>query len=304
MANNIVELENRQEHLDQLKAARHLYTKVGNFSVVYMFFCVLIPVIISVGRILFITGSPIILQSMIAYSLAALVVGLVFESKINSNRGLAAKLQQMFDSEVLGFEWNTYLWGQKPSLDEINDNIGNLANEGLMNWYDPMIGELEKPEAVLSCQRTNLAYDEQLRKSFNNILSVIALIVGLVVLSVNFYIDEGIRSAIVFIGVPLVPIIKWFLVTRKQNLEDIKMCSSLKRLIDDKLDDLNASHGEIDYTIIYRIQDGIYSHRKVAYKIPDFFYNMTRNKHENSTHIIVGQIVDKLKRNKRRAECV
>ena len=241
---------------------------------------------------------------MIAYSLAALVVGLVFESKINSNRGLAAKLQQMFDSEVLGFEWNTYLWGQKPSLDEINDNIGNLANEGLMNWYDPMIGELEKPEAVLLCQRTNLAYDEQLRKSFNNILSVIALIVGLVVLSVNFYIDEGIRSAIVFIGVPLVPIIKWFLVTRKQNLEDIKMCSSLKRLIDDKLDDLNASHGEIDYTIIYRIQDGIYSHRKVAYKIPDFFYNMTRNKHENSTHIIVGQIVDKLKRNKRRAECV
>jgi len=304
MANSIVELENRQEHLDQLKAARHLYTKVGNFSGVYMLFCVLIPVIISVGRILFITGSPIILQSMIAYSLAALVVGLVFESKINSNRGLAAKLQQMFDSEVLGFEWNTYLWGQKPSLDEINDNIGNLANEGLMNWYDPMIGELEKPEAVLLCQRTNLAYDEQLRKSFNNILSVIALIVGLVVLSVNFYIDEGIRSAIVFIGVPLVPIIKWFLVTRKQNLEDIKMCSSLKRLIDDKLDDLNASHGEIDYTIIYRIQDGIYSHRKVAYKIPDFFYNMTRNKHENSTHIIVGQIVDKLKQNKRRAECV
>ena len=75
MANSIVELENRQEHLDQLKAARHLYTKVGNFSGVYMLFCVLIPVIISVGRILFITGSPIILQSMIAYSLAALVVG-------------------------------------------------------------------------------------------------------------------------------------------------------------------------------------------------------------------------------------
>lgn len=297
MANSIVELENRQEHLDQLKATRHLYTKVGNFSGVYMLFCVLIPVIISVGRILFITENPIILQSMIAYSLVALFVGMVLESKINSTRGLAAKLQQMFDSEILGFEWNTYLWGPKPSLDEINDNIGNLTNEGLMNWYDPQIGELEKPEAILLCQRTNLAYDEHLRKSYNNILSVIALITGLVILCVNFYIDEGIRSSVVFIGVPLVPIIKWFLVTRKQNLEDIKMCSSLKRLIDGKLDDLNASHGEIDYTIIYRIQDGIYSHRKVAYKIPDFFYNMMRNKHENSTHVVVGQIVDKLKRN-------
>ena len=132
---------------------------------------------------------------------------------------------------------------------------------------------------------------------FNNILSVIAFIVGLAILSVSFYIDEGIRSAIVFIGVPLVPIIKWFLVTRKQNLADIKMCSSLKRLIDDKLDNLHASHGEIDYTILYRIQDSIYSHRKVAYKIPDFFYNMMRDKHENSTHIIISQIVDKLKRN-------
>ena len=297
MANNIIELENRQEHVNQLKAARRLYTKVGYFSGVYMFFCVFIPISISVGRILFTTESPIILQSMIAYSLVALVIGLVLESKINSTRGLAAKIQQMFDSVVLGFEWNTYLWGQKPSMDEINDNNGNLANEGLMNWYDPQIGELEKPEAILLCQRTNLAYDEHLRKSFNNILSVIAFIAGLAILSVNFYIDEGIRSAIVFIGVPLVPIIKWFLVTRKQNLEDIKMCSSLKRLIDYKLDNLHASHGEIDYTIIYRIQDGIYSHRKVAYKIPDFFYNMMRDKHENSTHIIISQIVDKLKRN-------
>lgn len=297
MANNIVELENRQEHINQLKAARHLYTKIGYFSGAYMFFCVFIPISISVGRILFTTESPIILQSMIAYSLVALVIGLVLESKINSTRGLAAKIQQMFDSVVLGFEWNTYLWGQKPSMDEINDNNGNLANEGLMNWYDPQIGELEKPEAILLCQRTNLAYDEHLRKSFNNILSVIAFIVGLAILSVSFYIDEGIRSAIVFIGVPLVPIIKWFLVTRKQNLADIKMCSSLKRLIDDKLENLHASHGEIDYTIIYRIQDGIYSHRKVAYKIPDFFYNMMRDKHENSTHIIISQIVDKLKRN-------
>ena len=296
MANNIVELENRQEHINQLKAARRLYTKAGYFSGGYMFFCVLIPVSISVGRILFTTESLIILQSMIAYSLAALVVGMVLEFKINSIRGLAAKIQQMFDSVVLGFEWNTYLWGQKPSLDEINDNIGNLTNEGLMNWYDPQIGELEKPEAILLCQRTNLAYDEKLRKSFNNILSVIAFIAGLAILCVNFYIDEGIRSAIVFIGVPLVPIIKWVLVIRKQNLEDIKMCSSLKRLIDDKLDNL-YSHGEIDYTIIYRIQDGIYSHRKVAYKIPDFFYNMMRDKHENSTHIIISQIVDKLKRN-------
>ena len=32
MANNIIELENRQEHVNQLKAARRLYTKVGYFS--------------------------------------------------------------------------------------------------------------------------------------------------------------------------------------------------------------------------------------------------------------------------------
>ena len=64
-----------------------------------------------------------------------------------------------------------------------------------------------------------------LKKEFSG--TRIALIVGLVVLSVNFYIDEGIRSAIVFIGVPLVPIIKWFLVTKKRVYEDCGVLSTI-----------------------------------------------------------------------------
>ena len=36
MANNIIELENEQEYINQLKAARHLYTKAGYYSTSYM----------------------------------------------------------------------------------------------------------------------------------------------------------------------------------------------------------------------------------------------------------------------------
>lgn len=36
--NNIVELENSQVNINQLKAARHLYTKAGRYSISYMVF--------------------------------------------------------------------------------------------------------------------------------------------------------------------------------------------------------------------------------------------------------------------------
>ena len=109
MANNIVELENRQEHINQLNAARHLYTKAGNYTTAYVVICALIPIVISIGRIFIDSLAPLVLHTLTAYTLVSLVMGFLLESRISKFRNTAAKIQQLFDSDVLGLKWNAYI---------------------------------------------------------------------------------------------------------------------------------------------------------------------------------------------------
>lgn len=288
--NNIVELENSQGHINQLKAARHLYTKAGCYSISYMVFCAFIPVVISIGRMFLSPDDYFALNAMMAYGVVALVAGFILESKVCKHRTLAAKIQQLFDSEVFEMEWDSYLWGSKPSLENISDNLGNLSNDGFRNWYDSQIDGLNRMEAILICQRTNLAYDSKLRRRFNYIVSTIAIVVSLLILLVSFYRNEGIQTAIVFVGVPLVPIIKWFFSTMKKNLDDIESCESLKSFIDNSIEKLKKNHRAINESALYRIQDRIYIHRKTAFKIPDCLYNIMRKDQEESVRTMVNQL--------------
>lgn len=288
--NNIVELENSQVRINQLKAARHLYTKAGHYSTSYMFFCAFIPVVISIGRMFLSPDDHFALNAMMAYGVVALVAGFILESEVGKHRKLAAKIQQLFDCEVFGLEWDSHLWGAKPSLENINDNIGNLQNDGFYNWYDSLIEGLDRMEAILICQRTNLAYDSKLRRQFNYIVSTIATVVSLFILLVSFYRNEGMQTAIVFVGVPLVPVIKWFFSTKKRNLDDIESCESLKSFIDNSLEKLKKNHRAINESALYQIQDRIYIHRNTAFKIPDCLYNIMRKDQEESVRTMVNQL--------------
>lgn len=288
--NNIVELQNSQVHINQLKVAHHLYTKAGRYSILYIFFCAFLPVVISIGRMFLGPDAHFALNAMMAYGVVALVAGFILESITSKHRNLAAKIQQLFDSEVFGLEWNSHLWGPKPSLENISENIGNLQDDNFLNWYDLQIDGLNRMEAVLICQRINLTYDSKLRKRFNYMVSTLATVVSLLILLVSFYRNEGIQTAIVFVGVPLVPIVKWFFSTMKRNLDDIESCESLKSFIDINLEKLKKNHRSINESVLYRIQDRIYIHRKTAFKIPDWLYNRMRNSQEEKTHMMVRQL--------------
>ena len=293
MANNIIELENKQEHINQLKAARYLYTKAGHYSTSYMIFCAFIPVGISIGRMFLSPDAQYAVNALMAYGLIALIAGFILESKVRKHRKLAAKIQQLFDGEVFELEWNSHLWGAKPSLENINDNLGNQPDKGFENWYDPQVNDLNKIEAILVCQRTNLVYDTKLRNRFNFIVSTAATVVLLSILIVAFYRNEGIQTAIIFVGVPLVPIIKWFFYTRKQNLDDIKACESLKSFVDNNLEELRKKEKNINEVTLCWIQDGIYRHRKTAFKIPDWLYNYMRKGQEKKVHTMVKQLANR-----------
>ena len=289
MANNIVELQNKPENIKMLKAMHHLYSKVGVVTNYYFIFCVLVPIVISFAKP-FISSDDyqVLFHSMIAYNLLSLIVGLWLECKIKKERVLAAKIQQQFDCNVFELQWNKYTFGTQPSLEDINSNVKSSNDEDFINWYDREVDTVDRMLAVIICQRINLTYDVALRKKFLSYITLICSIIFIAIMVVAFCENEGLRTTIVFVAVPLIPIIRWFFSTRKANSDNMEKCERIKKIIDDYLENNGVVFNDID---LCEIQNCIYEHRKTAFKIPDFIYNKMRSKQEEATHITVGELI-------------
>ena len=287
MANNIVELQNRPENIKMLKAMRHLYSKVGVLTNHYFIFCVLVPIVISFAKP-FISSEDyqVLFHFMIAYNLLSLIAGLWLECKIKKERVLAAKIQQQFDCNVFELQWNRYAFGTQPTVEEIDSNAKFSNDEDFINWYDRDVDAVNRMLAVIICQRINLTYDVALRKKFLCSLTIISIIILIIILGIAFYEDEGLRTTIVFVAVPLIPVIRWFFSTRKANDDNMEKCERIKKIIDDYLEKYRNNG-----IVFSDIQNCIYEHRKTAFKIPDFIYNKMRSKQEEATHITVGELI-------------
>lgn len=292
MANNIVELQNKPENIKMLKAMRHLYSKVGVLTNYYFIFCVLVPIVISFAKP-FISSDDyqVLFHSMIAYNLLSLIVGLWLECEIKKERVLAAKIQQQFDCNVFELQWNKYTFGAQPSLEDINSNVKSSNDEDFINWYDREVDTVDRMLAVIICQRINLTYDVALRKKFLSYITLICSIIFIAIMVVAFCENEGLRTTIVFVAVPLIPIIRWFFSTRKANSDNMEKCERIKKIIDDYLEEYRNNGIVFNDIDLCEIQNCIYEHRKTAFKIPDFIYNKMRSKQEEATHITVGELI-------------
>ena len=292
MANNIVELQNRPENIKMLKAMRHLYSKVGVLTNHYFIFCVLVPIVISFAKP-FISSEDyqVLFHFMIAYNLLSLIAGLWLECKIKKERVLAAKIQQQFDCNVFELQWNRYVFGTQPTVEEIDSNAKFSNDEDFINWYDKDVDAVNRMLAVIICQRINLTYDVALRKKFLGSLTIISIIILIIILGLGFFEDEGLRTTIVFVAVPLIPVIRWFFSTRKANDDNMEKCERIKKIIDDYLEKYRNNGIVFSDIDLCEIQNCIYEHRKTAFKIPDFIYNKMRSKQEEATHITVGELI-------------
>lgn len=108
---------------------------------------------------------------------------------------------------------------------------------------------------------------------------------------VAFCENEGLRTTILFVAVPLIPIIRWFFSTRKANSDNMEKCERIKKIIDDYLEKYRNNGIVFSDIDLCEIQNCIYEHRKTAFKIPDFIYNKKRSKQEETTHITVGELI-------------
>lgn len=290
MTNNIATKQNEKTFLDYLAAQRHLYSDAKRFSLVLFVVCVLFPVLLAIVKLFFIDCS-ILAKAIVVYSFAATLIRIWLNDLTKSRKVLAARIQQLFDTELFGLSWNKALCGTKPLPEDIHKALKGASYNGLLNWYDPIVSKLTPSVGALVCMRTNIVYDLALRKSYSNLCYVLTFIAIIVVCVFGMVHNTGIWNAFLYGIVPLMPLITWLIDLHKQHRANYNTLSSILPLIEAGFEQVK-NNGTVELQTLDEIQNFIYLHRKTSYLIPEVFYRMNRKQNEDAMFYGVSKVIE------------
>jgi hypothetical protein len=129
-------------------------------------------------------------------------------------RTCAAKIQEMFDCDVLRLAWNEFKVGDRPLKEEIALGVSKFrsakgSEETLKDWYAFDFADLPNSHARLVCQRANAWWDSELRQKY--IAFIVWSVGGLGLLSLIIGVATGItvEKLILAVIAPITPICIW-----------------------------------------------------------------------------------------------
>lgn len=278
LMNDIVAKENQPTFIDSLLAQRNLYSKAKILSGALFVLCILVPVGLAFAKYC-LSDIRIIAKIVVVYGVVATIIRLLLKDATECYQGLAARVQQIVDTELFDISWNAPLCGSKPLPEDIHKYSRKGDRSSLSNWYDEIVATLPKSIGSLVCMRTNVVYDKGLRKKYFGGCVVVFFLAAAAVIGFGLANNTGLWDAFLYGLVPLMPIITWFVDVWKQHAKSMKVLDNLYSLI---ISALEGARGGVDVAkdTLTEIQNFMFLHRKSSYLIPDCVYKMLRSKSE------------------------
>lgn len=225
------------------------------------------------------------------------IVLLIFSRHIDiykiKHRKHAALIQQYFDvvlfSEAIGQD--VMKWGLLPTKTDLAESISKIDDsklEPLKNWYCDY-SELAPAWQVFCCQKENIRWDSRLRTEYKwlviGVPALVLLALTIIALTMN-------PSFIKFICV-----LAWFLpvadygFSLMRNLqEDIRRIEKLKEQSDEVERLISDNCIEQSYDQLITLQRQIMENRENATLVPDWFYKLRKDKHQESQQRIADTL--------------
>ncbi len=288
--NDIVTKENEQTFIDRLAAQRHLYSKAKKLSNILFVVCVLLPVVLAIAKVLYPTCVSLP-KIIVVYSVVATLLRIWLKDLSTNLKVSAARIQQLFDCDLFGLEWNKALCGSKPKPEDVLKATRGASYEKLDNWYETIVSQLPPTVGVLVCMRTNVVYDQTLRKAYSIVCYVLTAIAIIVVAALGMWKNAGIWDAFLYGIVPLMPLITWVIDLHNQHSANYKALCNLEPLIEAGFV-YAKEHQSVNKSALQEIQNFIYVHRKSSYLVPDWFYKINRDKNEAAAYYGANKVCE------------
>lgn len=273
--NNITTEQNNPNLIELLKAQRMAYSQCKRFQ----FFDV-ISILIAILFPLIALMKPESQNAINAFGVLWTVAYLLTELYRKSKTTQGATIQEQFDTELFGLNWNKVLCKSKINIDTIQELSSKYKKNDLQNWYSIEIdNSLPKEIAIILCQRINFSWEINQRKKFVRFLAIITVLYYLIYIIIGFTKNIGFFDLLILLS-PSIP----FLVFSVQNILSLKSHITSKNetlsYIDSELDNYKNSRTITSLEQLRQIQDTIFTERTVTEKVPDWFYKLNKSTNE------------------------
>jgi SMODS-associating 4TM effector domain len=207
--NAIPKVQNEEPQLKLLRARTRIYGLASRILVAQLVLTLLIP---ALGAI-FVLLVPSARASIAALALLITALDvLVLDRRQKLLIKRAAKVGESFDCAVLELPWDRFNAGEPLEIEDIHAAARAYArykdDSGLRDWYPVAAGQAPLHLARIICQRTNLRYDSQLRRSYGTIIVSIASAI-LLLLFIGGFVQNLKLSDWVLTMAPASPILTW-----------------------------------------------------------------------------------------------
>lgn len=298
----ISQRENTSRALDLLAAQRRIYSLAKAIQVWHTLASV--PVVIMLSLVS--TWSPDLKPFAAGWGFLLVVIDtFVLTPRQTKLKEKGAKIQEMFDCEVLQLPWRSLKCDPRPSEEAVIRNAAAFkrkhlhkpdAVRSLHTWYAHVVDDLPLHMGRLVCQRINCWWDGTLRREYANTTLITSIVV--VTLLVGAALLAGSTTAeLVLSLVALSPLISWGFRQFRDNagasdrLEKLRNHAST--LWQDALENRkNASELNLSSR---DLQDEIYDMRRRNPLIFDWVYGLSKIRREADMNKIAEELVQTAK---------
>lgn len=306
MSNGIAQRQIETDNIQKLAAQRYLYSKAKRLMAVELILS--IPIIISIAITNLWLKSYSIDTTWLVATAAVLITifDLLYLSPLIENlKEKAAKIQELFDCDVLSLSWNKITIGKRPDLEDVIDNTNKYSESqkdpgyrSLLNWYPKEVDKLPLGIARILCQRSNMRWDSELRKNISFYLRLIAIIMSVVLLIISILGDLSLKTFFEKVIAPCLPI--WVFAIRQiqQNKKAIVSLGEMQQKAEAAWDQAIkslVSSANLD-EIARQLQDSLFLNRKTNPVIFNFIYEIYRSTQESSMRYSCNNMIKEYER--------
>jgi len=285
--NQITERQKQDHFVRMLAAQRQLYDDEKRWLGIWL---VVAPVIAAMG-----TGAIRALTPYIAYLVWLSVIVMLGEfvalDLIMKRRKEAAKVQELYDCELLEIPWND-AQARKPKPETIAaaaqrhlDRATPEEQERLRKWYTSVVDELPLHQARIVCQRQNIWWDSQQRREYSFWVCGVVILLIISVISIGVVANWNLQQ---FFAGPVslsLPLILLGLKNAGDHRKAADRLDELRDFADDLWTQANAPTAQID--VIERgsreLQTQIFRHRSENPPVFSWVYRRLRDKYEEAS---------------------
>jgi hypothetical protein len=302
MPNNIPVDQNAPEFLDRLAASRQMYSSGKTIATLLTILTASSAIVGPIASAVF----PTLKVWSALYGAVTLLLDTIFlEPAAKKQQETGAKIQELFDTQLLGIPWNRLKVGAPPDHETVAELARKYRHKHpdlrmLRDWYPLDAGKLPAEYGRLVCQRANMRWDSALRWRYCVLYLALLFLMPVAGLAFGLAMKWELEQFTLAVVVPMLPAAVRIWREYKKQEESAKDSERTKEYLEALWERaINQTLPAQELLAESRLlQDELYDRRRRSPAVPEFLYWFTRESYqvqmEQASAAMVNDVLVKL----------